>query len=69
MMKIIEETTKMILSMLPSIAPVIIIILAIAAIGNFFNFKSSKEADNMDFDEMSKMIIESEECSTTLHFV
>lgn len=61
MMKIIEETTKMILSMLPSIAPVIIIILAIAAIGNFFNFKSSKEADNMDFDEMSKMIIEIED--------
>lgn len=61
MMKIIEETTKMILSMLPSIAPVLIIILAIAAIGNFFNFKSSKEADNMDFDEMSKMIIEIED--------
>ena len=61
MMKIIEETTKMILSMLPSIAPVLIIILAIAAIGNFFNLKSSKEADNMDFDEMSKMIIEIED--------
>lgn len=61
MMKIIEETTKMILSMLPSIAPVLIIILTIAAIGNFFNLKSSKEADNMDFDEMSKMIIEIED--------
>ena len=61
MMKIIEETTKMILSMLPSIALVLIIILAIAAIGNFFNLKSSKEADNMDFDEMSKMIIEIED--------
>ena len=61
MMKIIEETTKMILSMLPSIALVLIIILAIAAIGNFFNLKSSKEADNMDFYEMSKMIIEIED--------
>lgn len=56
-MKIVEETVKLLLSMLPSIAPIIIIIVIIAAIGNSFNFGSSKDADDMDFDEVSKMII------------
>ena len=56
-MKIVVETVKPLLLMLPSIAPVVIIIVIIAAIGNFFNFKTTKEADNVNFDEISSMII------------
>ena len=56
--KIIEESTKLLMSMLPSLAPIIIIVLIIAAIGNFFNLKSNKEADDINFDEISSMIIE-----------
>lgn len=56
-MKIVADTVKLLLSMLPSIAPVVIIIVIIAAIGNFFNFKTTHEADNINFDEISSMII------------
>lgn len=58
MAKLVVESMKMILSMLPSIAPIIIIILIIAAIGNFFNFKTSDEADNINFDEISSYMIQ-----------
>ena len=56
--KLVAESMKMILSMLPSIAPIIIIILIIAAIGNFLNFKTSDEADNINFDEISSYMIQ-----------
>ena len=56
--KLVAESMKMILSMLPLIAPIIIIILIIAAIGNFFNFKTSDEADNINFDEISSYMIQ-----------
>lgn len=56
--KLVAESMKMILSMLPSIAPIIIIILIIAAIGNFLNLKTSKEADNINFDEISSYMIQ-----------
>ena len=56
-MKIVAEAVKLLLSMLPSIAPVIIIIVIIAAIGNFFNFKTNHDADNINFNEISSMII------------
>lgn len=56
--KLVAESMKMILSMLPSIAPIIIIILIIAAIGNFLNLKTSKEADNINFDEISNYMIQ-----------
>lgn len=56
-MKIVVEAVKLLMSMLPSIAPVIIIIVIIAAIGSFFNFKTTHEADNVNFDEISSMII------------
>lgn len=56
--KLVVESMKMILSMLPSIAPIIIIILIIATIGNFFNFKTSDEADNINFDEISSYMIQ-----------
>ena len=56
--KLVAATMKMILSMLPSIAPIIIIILIIAAIGNFLNLKTSKEADNINFDEISSYMIQ-----------
>lgn len=56
-MKIVAEAVKLLLSMLPSIAPVIIIIVIIAAIGNFFNFKTNHDADNINFNEIYSMII------------
>ena len=56
-MKIVAEAVKLLMSMLPSIAPVVIIIVIIAAIGNFLNFKTTHEADNINFDEISSMII------------
>lgn len=56
-MKIVADTVSLIMSMLPSIAPIIIIIVIIAAIGSFFNFKTTNEADNVNFDEISTMII------------
>lgn len=56
-MKIVAEAVKLLMSMLPSIAPVVIIIVIIAAIGNFFNFKTTHEADDINFDEISSMII------------
>lgn len=56
--KLVAESMKMILSMLPPIAPIIIIILIIAAIGNFFNFRTSDEADNINFDEISSYMIQ-----------
>lgn len=56
--KLVAESMKMILSMLPSIAPIIIIILIIAAIGNFLNLKTSKEADDINFDEISSYMIQ-----------
>lgn len=56
--KLVAESMKMILSVLPPIAPIIIIILIIAAIGNFFNFKTSDEADNINFDEISSYMIQ-----------
>lgn len=56
--KLVVASMKMILSMLPSIAPIIIIILIIAAIGSFLNLKSSKEADDINFDEISSYMIQ-----------
>lgn len=55
--EIVTETVKLLMSMLPSIAPVVIIIVIIAAIGNFLNFKTTYETDNINFDEISSMII------------
>lgn len=56
-MKIVAEAVKLLMSMLPSIAPVVIIIVIIAAIGSFFNFKTTHEADDINFDDISSMII------------
>ena len=56
-MKIVAEAVKLLLSMLPSIAPVVIIIVIIATIGSFFNFKNTHEADDINFDDISSMII------------
>lgn len=56
-MKIVAEAVKLLLSMLPSIAPVVIIIVIIAAIGSFFNFKTTHEADDINFDDISSMLI------------
>ncbi len=56
--KLVAESMKMILSMLPSITPIIIIILIIGAIGSFLNLKTSKEADNINFDEISSYMIQ-----------
>lgn len=56
-MKIVAGTMKLLMSMLPSIAPVVIIIVIIAAIGSFFNFKTTHEADDINFDDISSMII------------
>lgn len=56
--KLVADTVQLLLSMLPSIAPIIIIILIIAAIGNFLNFKTTKEADNINFDEIVPYMIE-----------
>ena len=56
--KLVAESMKVLVSMLPPIAPIIIIILIIAAIGNFFNFKTSDEADNINFDEISSYMIQ-----------
>lgn len=55
--KLTAKTMETIISMLPSIAPVIIIIVIIAAIGSFFNLKTTHEADNINFSEVSNMII------------
>lgn len=56
-MKIVAGAMKLLMSMLPSIAPVVIIIVIIAAIGSFFNFKTTHEADDINFDDISSMII------------
>ena len=55
--KLVMETMKLFLSMLPQIAPIIIILMIIAAIGNFLNFGSTKEADDVNFDEIADMMI------------
>lgn len=55
--RLMTKTMETIISMLPSIAPVIIIIVIIAAIGSFFNLKTTHEADNINFNEVSNMII------------
>lgn len=55
--KLMADAVKLILSMLPQIAPVIIIIVIIAAIGDFLNLKDTKEADNVNFDEISELMI------------
>lgn len=55
--KLVADTVKLLLSMLPQIAPIIIIIVIIAAIGNFLNIKDTKEADSVDFDEISELMI------------
>lgn len=55
--KLMADTVKLILSLVPQIAPIIIIIVIIAAIGNFLNFKTTKEADNINFDEISSLMI------------
>ena len=55
--KIVEDTVRLILNMLPQIAPIIIIIVIIAAIGDFLHFKTTKEADNVNFDEIADMMI------------
>lgn len=55
--KLTAKTMETIISMLPSIAPVIIIIVIIATIGSFFNLKTTHEADNINFSEVSNMII------------
>lgn len=56
--KLVAESMKMILSMLPSITPIIIIILIIGALGSFLNLKNTKEADNINFDEISTYMIQ-----------
>lgn len=60
-MKIVVEAVKLLMSMIPSIAPIVIIIVIIAAIGSFFNLKTTHEADDINFDEISSMIIEIED--------
>lgn len=55
--KLMADAVKVILSMLPQIAPVIIIIVIVAAVGSFLNFETTKEADNIDFDEISNLMI------------
>ena len=55
--KLMADTVKLLLSMLPQIAPVIIIIVIIAAIGDFLNLKDTKEADGVNFDEISELMI------------
>lgn len=55
--KLMADTVKLLLSILPQIAPVIIIIVIIAAIGDFLNLKDTKEADGVNFDEISELMI------------
>ena len=55
--KIMADSAKMISAMLPQIAPIIIIIVIVAAIGKFLNFKNTKEATNVNFDEISELMI------------
>ena len=57
LVKLMADTVKLLLSMLPQIAPVIIIIVIIAAIGDFLNLKDTKEADGVNFDEISELMI------------
>lgn len=58
MMKFVADSVKLLLSMLPSIAPVLIIVIIIAALGNFLNLDSVDEGDDINFDTVSEMIIE-----------
>lgn len=55
--KMMADSAKMISVMLPQIAPIIIIIVIVAAIGKFLNFKNTKEATNINFDEISELMI------------
>jgi len=55
--KMMADSAKMISAMLPQIAPIIIIIVIVAAIGKFLNFKNIKEATNINFDEISELMI------------
>lgn len=55
--KMMADSAKMISAMLPQIAPIIIIIVIVAAIGKFLNFKNTKEATNINFDEISELMI------------
>jgi len=57
LVKLMADTVKLILSMLPQIAPVIIIIVIIAAIGYFFNLSDIEEVNNINFDEIEKLMI------------
>ena len=60
-MKIIAEAVKVLTSMMPSIASIIIIIIIIAAVGDFFNVKDTDELDEIKFEDISSMIIEIED--------
>lgn len=55
--KMMADSAKKISAMLPQIAPIIIIIVIVAAIGKFLNFKNTKEATNINFDEISELMI------------
>ena len=55
--KLMADAVKLILSMLPQIAPIIIIIVIIVAIGNFLNLENIKDADGINFDEVSQLMI------------
>lgn len=55
--KLIVNSIKLTSSILTQIAPIIIIIIIIAIIGDFLNFKNIKESENVNFDEISKMMI------------
>lgn len=55
--KMMADSAKMISAMLPQIAPIIIIIVIVAAIGKFLNLKNTKEATNINFDEISELMI------------
>ena len=60
-MKLVVNTIKVLTSMTPSIAPIIIIIIIVAAFGEFFNIKDTNELDDVKFEEISSMIIEIED--------
>ena len=56
--KMVEDSVKLLLDMLPSIVPVIIIIVIVATLGSFLNFSSIDDADDVNFDTVSEMMIE-----------
>lgn len=58
LVKLIASAMKLIISMLPEMAPVLIIIVIIAALVGFFGINDIQDADNINFDDLSQLLIE-----------